>query len=96
MLAGLSLVCSFVVVVVYHSISHQKEMSNAEVQSEETMEVIVDGEVDVEVQDELEMEYEKIQDLDQQENAITGYQNILQHERTDDAAMKIKEKAIYG
>jgi hypothetical protein len=69
------------------------------VEAVEAMEVIGNANADEEVPDELEMEYENIQELTQSDDGdkiISGYQNILQNNRTDDLAMKIKEKAIYG
>lgn len=51
--------------------------------------------------DELEQQYEELeqqqlQQLQNKEYLINEYKKILQNERQDDNAIKIKEKTIYG
>ena len=73
-----------------------KHRISAMAESTETMEVVTEG-VEV-VIDELVQEFEDLEDkiVEDSTVAVQGYINILANPRTDEDAVKIKEKCIYG
>jgi hypothetical protein len=74
----------------------KQESDGMELATEALTATATNQEDEVELIDELELEYNNLVNNEEGENLISGYQQILNNSRNDDNAIKIKEKAIYG